>query len=109
MIDGGHVANAPLPTLRNLPDRLQPRLDRRPSRLQERRQRQPLAQRLHRLVGRKAWAIRRDLEQDAVGLAEIEAAEIEAIDLAAVGDAELVQALRPGVVLRLVGGAERDM
>src|SRR5215216_2949918 len=98
-----------LPILRELRNRLQPGLDRRPSRLQERWQRQPLAERLHRLIRRKARAVRRDLEQDAVGLAEIEAAEIEAVDLAAVGDAEFVQALGPGVILRLVGGAERDV
>src|SRR5215213_7095347 len=95
--------------LRNLPNRLQPGLDRRTARLQKRRQRQLFAERLHRLVGRKTRAVGRDLEQNAVGLAEIQAAEIEAVDLAAVGDAEFVQALGPGVVLRLVGGAERDV
>ena len=70
-----------------LPDRLQPGLDLRAARLQERRQRQFLAERLHRLVGRKARAVGGDLEQDAVGLAEIQAAEIEAVDLAGVGNA----------------------
>ena len=97
------------PILRNSCDRLQPRLDRGPSRFEERRQRQFFAQRFHRLVGRKARTVGGDLEQDAVGLAEIEAAEIEAVDLAAVGDAQFVQPLRPGVILRLVGGAERDV
>src|SRR5204863_4414843 len=89
--------------------RLQPRLDLRAPRLEERRQRQLLPQRRHRFVGRKAGAVGRDLEQDAIGLAEIQAAKIEAVDLAAVGNVKFGQALRPGVILSLVGRAERDV
>src|SRR5687767_1753545 len=60
--------------------RLQPRLDRRALRLEERRQRQPLAELVHRLVGVEARAVGRQLEQDAVGLPEIETAKIKAVD-----------------------------
>ena len=77
--------------------------------LQKRRQRQLFAERFHRLVGGKARAVGGDLEQDAVRLAEIEAAEIEAVDLAGVADAEFVQPLRPCMILRLVRGAKRDV
>src|SRR5579863_9765926 len=75
-----------------LPDRLQPRLDRGAARFEERRQREFFAELVHRLVGGKAGAVGGDLEQDAVGLAEIKAAEIEAVNLAAVGNAEFAQA-----------------
>src|SRR5882757_7776417 len=97
------------PATSSSPQRLQPRLDLGAPRLEKRRQRESFAQRLHRLVGSKARAVGRDLEQDAVGLAEIEAAKIEAVDLAAVGNPHFVQPLRPGLILRLVGRAERDM
>src|SRR5204863_6793363 len=66
-----------------LPDRLQPRLDRRTSRFEEWRQRQFFTKRRQRLVGSKARAVGCNLEQDAVGLAKIEAAKIEPVDLAA--------------------------
>src|SRR5258708_7372639 len=65
----------------NSPDRLQSRLDRGPPWLEKRRQREFLAERVHRLVAGKARAVGCDLEQDAVRLAEIEAAEIEPVDL----------------------------
>ena len=49
-----------------------------------------------------------NLEQDAVGLADVQAPEPEAIHPAAVRYAELVQPLRPGVVVR-IGRAEGDV
>ena len=72
------------PVARNddLPDRLQPRLDLRASRFEKRRQRQFFAERFHRLVCGKAGTVGRNLEQDAVGLAKIETAEIKPVDLA---------------------------
>ena len=77
--------------------------------LEERRQRQFFAERFHRLISGEARSVGGDLEQDAAGLAEIEAAEIEAVDLAAVGNAQFVEPLRPGVILGLVRRAERDV
>src|SRR5712671_4709675 len=62
-----------------------------------------------RLVGGEARPIGGDLEQDAVGLTEIQAPKIEAVDLAAVADTKFVQPPRPGMILRLVRGAERDV
>src|ERR1700682_1345243 len=89
----GALRRTPLarPVQRELhsPQRLQPRLDRRTARLQKRRQRQTFAECVHRLVGGKAGTVGRDLEQNAVGLAKIKTAEIEAVDLAAVGNAKL--------------------
>ena len=90
-------------------DRLQSRFDLRPPRFQERRQRQFFAQRFHRLVGGETGPVGGDLEQDAVGLAEIQAAEIKPVDLARVADAEFIQPLCPCMILRLVRGAERDV
>src|SRR5438067_6091046 len=49
-----------------------------------RSQHQLFAEPVHRLVDAEAGAVRGDLEQDAVRLAEIQAAEPEAVDLAAV-------------------------
>ena len=60
--------------------RRQPRLDLRAQVLEVRRQRQLLAERLERLVGGEAGAERRDLEQDAARLAEVDRAEAEAVD-----------------------------
>src|ERR1700729_297393 len=64
------------------------------------------AERRHWLIGGKTGAVGGDLEQDAIGLAEIQAAEIEPVDLAGVADVEFVQPLRPGFVLGIVRGAE---
>src|SRR4051812_27341370 len=66
------------------PQRLQSRFDFGAARLQEWRQRQFFAERLHRLVGGEAGPAGGDLKQDAVRLAEIKAAKIKALDLAAV-------------------------
>src|SRR5580700_9056207 len=90
-------------------ERLQPRLDRGPPPLQERRKRELLAEAVHRLVRRETRAVGGDFEQDAVGFAEIQAAEIEAVDLAGVADAQFVEPLCPAVVLRLVRRTERDV
>src|SRR5258708_14190279 len=43
-------------------------------------QRQALAEVLLGLVGREAWTQRRNLEQDAIRLAEVDGAEVEALD-----------------------------
>src|ERR1700722_13945045 len=90
---------SPVRSVRSLPDRLQPGLDRCAARLQERRQRQFFAERFHRLVGGEARSVGRDLEQDAVGLAEIQAAKIKAVDRTGVADAEFVQPLLPRMIL----------
>src|SRR5262245_31999411 len=68
-------------------------------RFEEWRQHDLLAQCGFVLVHREPWPIRGDLEQDAIWLAEVQAAEPVAIDLAAVGDAQSVQSLGPGIVL----------
>src|SRR5919204_6209287 len=44
------------------------------------RQREPLAEVLRRLVGREAGAEGGDLEEDAARLAEVDRAEVEAVD-----------------------------
>src|SRR3712207_4713381 len=90
-------------------ERLQPRLDGGPARLQERRQGEALAEGLEGLVGGEARPVGGDLEQDAVRLAEIEAAEIVAVDGAAVRHPEAPEPLRAGPVGLLVRGPERDV
>src|SRR4051812_39766959 len=57
--------------------RFQSGLDLGAPRLEEWRQRQCFAERFHRFVGRKSRAVGGDLEQDAVRLAEIQAAKIK--------------------------------
>src|SRR5689334_2311901 len=74
------------------------RLDLRSPWLQERRQRDLLTQSFGVFVHREAGSIGGDLEQDAARLAEIEAAEPVAINLPAIGDAQLFQAVGPGVI-----------
>src|SRR3954469_558642 len=61
-------------------DRSQVRLDLFPEVLVVRRQRELLAQRLDRLVDGEARAEGRDLEEDAARLAEVDGAEVEAVD-----------------------------
>src|ERR1700710_3085761 len=92
-----------------LPQRLQPGFDFGAARLEERRQRELFAKRLHRFVGGETRAVGGDLEQDAVRLAKIQAAEIEPVDGAAVADAEFVEPLQPSVVLRVIRRAEGDV
>ena len=60
------------------------------------------------LIDRKAGSVGRDLEQDAVRLADVQAAEPEAIHLAAVRNVERIQPLGPGVIV-LVGSAEGNV
>src|SRR6188472_1314222 len=48
--------------------------------LEVRRKREPLAERLPRLVGREARPERRDLEEHAARLAEVDRLEVEAVD-----------------------------
>src|ERR1700704_6684527 len=80
------------------PERLQPGFDCGAARFQKRRQPQFLAERFHRLVGGEAGPVGGDLEQDAVRLAEIKAAKIETVDLAAVLGAGFVQPPPPGAI-----------
>ena len=77
-----------------LGERLQAGLDRLAARFEERRQSELLAERRQRFVGGEARAVGGDLEQDAVGLAEIEAAEIEAVDRPARRQPQRTQAAR---------------
>src|SRR6185436_17691335 len=79
-----------------------------PPRLQERRQHDGLAECGLVLVHRETGAVRGDLEEDSIRLAEVQAPEPEAVHLAAVRDPERVQALGPGLVI-LVRSAERDV
>ena len=90
-------------------DRLKSRLDLCPARLQKRRQRQMLAELVHRFICRKARTVRRDLEQDAVRLSEVERAEVEPLDFARRRHPQPVQVLRPVVDRRSVGDAKRHV
>src|SRR5690606_18699920 len=54
------------------------------------------------LVDGKPGAVGRDFEQDAVGLPEVQAAEVVAIDPATVRDAPLAQPADPGRMLLIV-------
>src|SRR3954451_377887 len=67
--------------------------------LQKGRQRQLFAKRLQRLIGREAGPIRGDLEQDAIRLPKVQAAEVEAINGAARWQPQALEALRPGLVV----------
>ena len=69
-----------------------------------------LAQGVHGLVGREAGSVGRDLEEDPVRLAEIETAEVEPVDGAAGGHADLLQPLRPArrTRSRQASGRRRD-
>src|SRR5215468_10343321 len=86
--------------------RLQACLYLRAAVFQERRQRQSLAELVEGFVGGEAGAVGGDLEEDAVRLAEVEALEVEAVDLATVRYAHFAEPPSPGVVLLLVRGAE---
>src|SRR4029078_7137951 len=48
--------------------------------VEERRQRELLTQRLGRLVSRESGPVSRELEEDAAGLAEVDRAEVVAVD-----------------------------
>src|SRR5581483_5843544 len=83
----------------NVGQRRQPALELGPVLLVVRRQREVLAERLERLVGGEAGAERRDLEQDPRWLAEVDGAEVEAIDDRGRSAVERLDALAPGLVL----------
>src|SRR4051794_27096196 len=78
-------------------------------RFEERRQREGFAEVLDRFIGREAGAVRRQLEEDAAGLAEVEAAEIEPIDRAARSHAQLGQVFEPAVVILKSWHAKRHV
>src|SRR4051794_38256057 len=67
--------------------------------LEEWRQHHLLAKRGLVLIHAEARPLRRNLEQNTVRLAEVEAAEPEAIHLAAVANTERIQPIRPHVVI----------
>src|SRR5579871_3565534 len=94
--------------LRNV-DRLQSRLDLLAVRFEERRQRQFLAERFHRFVSSEAGAVRRNLEQDPVGDAEVNGVEVEAVNELRHAESALRQLLPPGLLFGIVFHAERDM
>src|SRR3954463_12857490 len=80
-----------------LVDRLQSRHDLLASRFEEWWQHDMLSKRCFVLVNGETRAIGRDLEEDAVRLAEVEAAEVVAVHLAAVRNAERVEPVCPRV------------
>src|SRR5213079_2854986 len=84
--------------------RRQDRLDLVAQVLERRRQRQALAEVLERLVGREARAERRDLEEDAARLAEVDRLEVEAVDDRRHVRAGLGHALAPRLVFVGLGG-----
>src|SRR5436305_9264294 len=83
--------------------RRQDLLDRLAEALVVRRQRQRLAERLERLVGGEARADRRDLEQHARRLAEVDRLEVEAVDHRRGGAAARGHPLPPRLVLVELG------
>src|SRR4051794_10361519 len=73
---GGDAA----PQRRGIRQRREPRLDLRAAILEERRQGELLPERLGGVVGGEAGAVGGQLEEDAAGLAEVERAEVVAVD-----------------------------
>ena len=84
---------------RGFGDRRQHRLDLLAQVLEVRREREALPEGLERLVGREAGADRRDLEQHAARLAEVDRLEVEAVDHGRRPRAAFDHALAPGLVL----------
>src|SRR5439155_18248360 len=78
-------------------------------RFQERRKRQVLSERFHRLISGESRLVSRELEQNPVGLAEVEAAEIESVNGPARRHVELPQAEIPLVVFGKGRDTERDV
>src|SRR4051794_33929098 len=72
------------------------------------REREALSEREQRLVRGEAGPERRDLDEDATRLAEVDRAEVEAVDHRRGVHAEGAHALTPGLVI-LVGRGERDV
>src|SRR4051812_26270630 len=89
--------------------RLEPRLDLLAAVFEEWREREGFAQMFHRFVRREAGAVGGDLEQDAVGLAGVEAAEIITGDRAAGRHAHAPEAVDSAPGFLVVGRAERDV
>ena len=87
----------------------QPGLDLRAALFQKGWQGEALAECLHRLVDIETGTIGRDFDEDAVRLAEIQRAEVMAVDRPARGQPKRGEALGPGLVLRAIGRAEGDM
>ena len=75
-------------------------LERRALGLEPRRQREALAERLERLVDEEARAVGGDLEQDPVGHAEVDRAEVLAVLTAGRAQAELDEAGEPAPARR---------
>src|SRR5579884_1475545 len=78
-------------------------------RLEEGRQGERLAEVRGVLVGGEAGTVGGDLEEDAAGLAEVDRAEVETVNHRGGTQAGVRQALAPGAVLVVVGGAEGDV
>src|SRR3954453_2449965 len=78
-------------------------------RLKERGQRQFFSKGFNRLVRVESGSVGGQLEEDAVGFAEIKAAEIKPIDWSARGHAEFSQPLLPLVILFERRHPESDM
>src|SRR5918999_1810376 len=79
------------------------RLDLRPAVLEERRDRELLAERLERLVDREAGRAGGDLEQHAARLAEVDRAEVVAVDHRSGAAPALLDAAAPGLVVLVLG------
>src|SRR5579859_222113 len=78
-------------------------------RLQEWRERQALAEVLRVFVGSEAGALGRDLKEHATWLAEVDRAEVEAVNHRRHMETAFGQPLAPRDMLLLVGRAEGDM
>src|ERR1700738_3602082 len=87
----------------------QRRLDLLAARLQGGRQFQGLPERSDRLVGREAWNIRRNFEENVAGFAEIYRPEIIAVSLFRRANAMVLdELLRHCRLFRIIGRAEGD-
>src|SRR5207237_10355676 len=92
-----------------LPDRRQLPLEGRALSLEPRRQSESLAERLLRFVDEEPRAVGRDLEQDPVGQAVGERAEVLAVLHRRRVQADLAEALEPDLLLVVVCGAPRNV
>src|SRR5207237_7619501 len=92
-----------------LPDRRQLPLEGRALSLEPRRQSESLAERLLRFVDEEPRAVGRDLEQDPVGQAEVDRAEVLAVLHRRRVQADLAEALAPDLLRVVVCGAPRNV
>src|SRR3954469_3848079 len=90
-------------------NRIELALERVALRLEPRRQREALAERLLRLVDEEAGRVGRDLDQHAVGHAEVDRAEVLAVLDGRRAQAELGEVLEPGGLLGVIRRAPRDV